>query len=211
MAEHSDLTRAMSDLKEAEVNALVKQKLEAGVPATEILAACREGLADLGRRFEQGEYYIPELMYGGVIMKKVMEDLSPLLKETATPQAAAATAVIGTVRRDIHDIGKDIVVLMLRGAGLNVVDLGVDVPPDKFVESVRESDANLVGMSVFLTSCCKSIAETVDAIKEAGLREKVSIMIGGAAASDMVRERTGCDFYGETAVDAVAHAAKVIG
>jgi len=206
MGEIRDLKQAMSDLKEAEVYALVKEKLDAGVPATEILAYCREGLAELGKRFGQGECYIPELMYGGVIMKKVVDDLSPMLKESQVSDTKAATAVIGTVHRDIHDIGKDIVVLMLRGSGFNVVDLGVDVPPQKFVEAVKESDASVVGMSVFLTTCCKFIAETVDAIKEENLRDKVSIMIGGAAASDMVSERTGCDYYGETAVDAVTHA-----
>jgi methylmalonyl-CoA mutase cobalamin-binding domain/chain len=209
MGGQSDLTQVMSDLKEAEVHALIKEKLEAGVPATEILAQCREGLAELGRRFEQGECYIPELMYGGVIMKKVVDDLSPTLKEFQVSDTKAATAVIGTVHRDIHDIGKDIVVLMLRGSGFNVIDLGVDVPPQKFVQAVKESDARMVGMSVFLTTCCKFIVETVEAIKEAGVRDKVSIMIGGAAASDMVSERTGCDFYGETAVDAVTHASAV--
>ncbi len=208
MAEQGDLAKAMSDLKETDVHALVKEKMDGGVPAAEILAQCREGLAQLGKRFEEGDCYIPELMYGGQIMKKVMEALGPALTESATPEAKAATVVIGTVRNDIHDIGKDIVVLMLQGSGLNVVDLGVNVAPEKFVEAVRENDAGLVGMSVFLTSCCKSIAETVEAIKNAALRDKVSIMIGGAAASDMVSERTGCDYYGETAVDAVAFATK---
>jgi methylmalonyl-CoA mutase cobalamin-binding domain/chain len=209
MSEQGNLAKAMSDLKEAEVIALVKRRLDENAPVTEILAECREGLANLGKRFEAGEYYIPELMYGGEVMKRVMKDLEPLLKESPETAAEAATAVIGTVRRDIHDIGKDIVVLMLQGSGLNVVDLGVDVPPEKFVETIREKDASLVGMSVFLTSCCQSIGETVSLIKEAGLRDRVSIMIGGAAASNMVAERTGCDFYGETAVDAVAHASAV--
>jgi methylmalonyl-CoA mutase cobalamin-binding domain/chain len=209
MGEFSNLTQAMSDLKETEVHSLIKEKLEAGVAATEILAQCREGLAELGRRFEQGQCYIPELMYGGVIMKKVVDDLSPMLKQSETPEAKAATVVVGTVHHDIHDIGKDIVVLMLRGSGFNVIDLGVDVPPRRFVQAVKESDASVVGMSVFLTTCCKFIEETVDAIKKENLRDRVSIMIGGAAASDMVSERTGCDYYGETAVDAVTHASAV--
>lgn len=209
MADLRDLKEAMSDLKEAQVYALVKEKLGAGVSATEILAQCREGLAELGKRFEKAECYIPELMYGGVIMKKVVGDLSPMLEETESHETKAATVVMGTVHRDIHDIGKDIVVLMLRGSGFNVIDLGVDVSPQKFVQAVKENDASVVGMSVFLTTCCKFISETVDAIKEARLRNKVSIMIGGAAASDMVSERTGCDFYGETAVNAVAYATKV--
>ena len=208
MVEQGDLAKAMSDLKEADVHALVKQKLSEGVSAADIVAQCRDGLAELGQRFERGDYYIPELMYGGEIMKKVMKELGPALKESASPGAKAATVVMGTVRHDIHDIGKDIVVLMLQGSGLNVVDLGVNVAPEKFVAAVRENGASVVGMSVFLTSCCKSIGETVEAIRNAALRDKVSIMIGGAAASDMVSERTGCDFYGQTAVDAVSFAAK---
>lgn len=208
MAEQGDLAKAMGDLKEQDVHALVKQMLDRGVPAAEILVQCREGLARLGKRFEAGDCYIPELMYGGEIMKKVMELLDPALKESATPEAKAATVVMGTVRHDIHDIGKDIVVLMLQGSGFDVVDLGVNVPPDRFVQAVEENSAALVGMSVFLTSCFKSIEDTVDAIKRANLRDRVSIMIGGAAASNMVSEKTGCDYYGETAVDAVTYATK---
>ena len=209
MDEQGDLAQAMANLKEAEVHALVKQKLAADVPAPEILAQCREGLAEVGRRFEKAEYYIPELMYAGVVMKKVVEELGPMLEESPSSDGDAGTVVIGTVSRDIHDIGKDIVVLMLRGSGFRVIDLGVNVPPQKFVEAIKESNAAVVGMSVFLTSCCKFITETVEAIRNAGLREKVSVMIGGAAASDMVSERIGCDYYGETAVDAVSHASTV--
>ncbi len=209
MSEKSDLAQAVSDLKEAEVHALVRQKLDAGVPATEILAECREGLSDLGRRFQEGECYIPELMYGGAIMKKVVDDMSPMLKESLVFEGKAGTVVMGTVRRDIHDIGKDIVVLMLRGSGFQVIDLGVDVPAETFVQAIKENDAAVVGMSVFLTSCWRSIEETVQAIKKVELRDKVSVMIGGAAASHLVAERTGCDYYGETAVDAVSHATKV--
>jgi len=209
MGGRSDLAQAMSNLKEAEVQALVKRKLQAGVPAAEILAQCREGLAELGRRFQEGEYYIPELVYGGEIMKKLMRDLGPSLKELPTARAEAETVVIGTVRRDIHDIGKDIVALMLRGSGFRVIDLGVDVPAERFVEAIRKGNASVAGMSVFLTSCCRSIEETVEAIRGAGLREKVSVMIGGAAASDMVAEKTGCDYYGETAVDAVNYVSAV--
>lgn len=209
MDKEGDLAQAMANLKEAEVHALVKQKLAGDVPATEILAQCREGLAEVGRRFEVGECYIPELMYAGIVMKKVVEGLEPMLEKSPDSEGEAGTVVIGTVRSDIHDIGKDIVVLMLRGSGFRVIDLGVNVPPEKFVEAIKEGNAAVIGMSVFLTSCCKFITETVEAIRKAGLREKVSVMIGGAAASDMVSERTGCDYYGETAVDAVSHATTV--
>lgn len=206
MAELSDLAQAISDIKEPEVLKLVNDKRVAGIPAQAILAECRAGMTIVGKRFEEGKYFIPELIFAGTIMKQVMNDLLPLLKDEQEETTEAATVVIGTVRDDIHDIGKDIVTMMLQGTGFRVVDLGVNVTPEKFAEATKENGARVVGMSVFLTSCCRFISETVEALKRAGLRDKVSIMIGGAAASDMVAERTGCDAYGETAVDAVNHA-----
>jgi len=204
MAEQGALTEALSALKEDDVKALIKEQIDAGVPATEILAQCQAGLAEVGKRFETGEYFISELMYAGEIMKDIMADLEPLLKDLPEVRGKAGTVVLGTVRGDIHDIGKDVVALMLRGAGFDVVDLGVDVQPQAFVEAVEENDAFAVGMSVFLTTCCKALDETVEALKKAKLRDRVSIIIGGAAASDLVAERTSCDSYGATAVDAVA-------
>lgn len=210
MGEQSELAGAISALKEDEVLKLVTQKLEAGEAAAALLAQCREGMTAVGKRFEEGKYFIPELIFAGSIMKKVMTDLLPRLKESREAESETATVVIGTVRDDIHDIGKDIVTMMLQGTGFRVVDLGVNVPPEKFVEAAKENDAAVVGMSVFMTSCCRFITETVEALEQAGLRNRVSVMIGGAAASDMVAERTGCDYYGETAVDGVNHAVAAV-
>ena len=206
MGELSELAQAICDMKEPETMALVDEALKSGMDAPDILAACREGMAIVGKRFEEGKYFIPELIFAGMIMQGVMKKLQPHLKEKEESIAGKATVVIGTVRDDIHDIGKDIVTMMLRGTGFHVVDLGVNVTPKAFVEAVQANNAAVVGMSVFLTSCCRHVSETVNALKEAGLREKVSVMIGGAAASDMVAERTGCDAFGATAVDAVSHA-----
>jgi methylmalonyl-CoA mutase cobalamin-binding domain/chain len=119
--------------------------------------------------------------------------------------------VMGTVQHDVHDIGKDIVTMMLRGVGFQVIDLGVDVPPEKFVEAVRGHQPCVVGMSVLLTTCYKSVGATVEAIRQAGLGDQVSLMVGGAAASELLREKAGCDFYGKTAVDGVQFAAKLAG
>ena len=207
MTQLSELAQTLVDLQEAEVKRIVKEKLEGGEPAQAILAECRQGMSEVGKRFEEGIYFIPELLFAGSIMKQVMTELTPLLKEAQEAESAkTATVVIGTVRDDIHDIGKDIVTMMLQGTGFDVIDLGVNVAPEKFVETVQERNACIVGMSVFLTSCCRHVADTVEALKNAGLREKVNVMVGGAAASDMVAERTGCDFYGQTAVDATNHA-----
>jgi len=211
MAEQGELTKALSALKEDAIKAIIKKKLRARVPATEILAECQAGLAEVGARFNKGEYFISELMYAGEIMKDVMRELEPRLKGRRVPKGKGGQVVIGTVRGDIHDIGKDIVVLMLRGAGYEVADLGVDVAPAKFVKAVKDHDAFLVGMSVFLTTCCKAVEETAAALKKAGLRDQVKIVIGGAAASDMVAQRTGCDAFGATAVDAVTIARAAAG
>jgi len=184
------IAEALGALKEKEAKDLIREALDAGTPATEILEACRRGLAEVGERFNRGEYFISELMYAGEIMKDISAQLQPLLGAAPEIKGESGNAVVGTVQGDIHDIGKDIVVLMLRGAGYTVTDLG------------------LLGMSVFLTTCCKALEQTVEELKKAGLREKVSVIIGGAAASPMVAERTGCDAYGANAVDAVSLAAE---
>ena len=172
------------------------------VPAEDIMTVCNEGMGELGERFDQGEAFIPDLMLGGFIMKKIMDKLNPLFSpETSDKQGK--TFVIGTVRHDVHDIGKDITAMVLRGNGFNVIDLGVDVPPERFVEAIREHKPKFVGMSLLLTTCYKSVTETMKAINEAGLRDAVKICVGGAAASVLVAERCGLDYYAETAVDGV--------
>ena len=205
-----DLVRAISSLNEKEVDTLVAQMISTEVPALDILAQCHKGMAEVGERFAKGECFIPELMLAGKIMETVMGDLEPLLKGSAEKRETLGTVVMGTVQNDIHNIGKDIVVMMLRGAGFDVIDLGVSVSPEKYVQAIRDHDPMAIGMSVLLTTCYKAIPVTVDAIKQAGLRDKVSIMLGGAAASQMLAEKTGCDFYGQTAVDAVTHSTELV-
>ncbi len=209
MNAQGNLAQALSDLKEAEVKALVAQMIEDKTPAVEIVDQCREGMGELGKRFEIGKAFIPELILAGRIMENVMEELKPLLKDDSGLESKSGCIVMGTVQNDIHNIGKDIVVMMLRGSGFEVVDLGVNVPPEKFVQAIQDNNPILVGMSVLLTSCYKSITATVEAIKQAGLREKVSIMLGGAAASARLSEMTGCDCYGATSVDAVNYASQL--
>jgi len=210
MAQQESLSQAMADLAEEKAKKLIKEKVEAGVPATQILKECQAGMAEIGKRYEEGEYFVSELMYAGEIMKDIMADLGPMLGGEPESEASLGKVVLGTVKGDIHDLGKDVVALMLRGAGFEVIDLGVDVPPEKFVEAVKENDATIVGMSVFLTMAYESATATVNAIKEAGLRDKVSIMIGGGPVTELVRERTGCDFYGKDAVAGTNYALKVV-
>ena len=173
-----------------------------GVPAEEIVALCNAGMGLLGERFDQGEAFIPDLMLGGMIMKKVMEKLAPTLSSQPSGKQGK-TFVIGTVQYDVHDIGKDIAAMVLRGNGFNVIDLGVDVSPARFVEAIREHKPAFVGMSLLLTTCYRSVTETMKAIGEANLRDSVKICVGGAAASALVAERCGLDYYAATAVEGV--------
>lgn len=210
MTEELGLAEALAACQEDRVKQLIREKLDANVPPADIVAQCNEGMATLGERFADGDCFIPDLMMGGMIMKNVTAQLGPLLETTDDIQLAG-TVVIGTVQHDVHDIGKDIIVMMLRGVGLRVVDLGVDVPPQKFVNAIREHSPQVVGLSILLTTCYESVRATVDAIGDAGCRKGLSIMVGGAAASQMLCEHAGCDFYGKTAVDGMKYASELVG
>jgi len=210
MSSSTTLAEALANCQAEAALEMVRSQLAAGTPASQIVAECNRGMSLLGERFAKGECFIPELMFGGMIMKQVLAELGPhLAQEQQGP--SVGKAVIGTVQHDVHDIGKDILIMMLRGVGFEVVDLGVDVPPEKFVEAVRQHQPQVVGMSILLTTCFKSVASTVEALRAAGLRDQVKIMLGGAAASEMLRENAGCDFYGKTAVDGMKYACQLVG
>lgn len=214
MTEDISLADALSQCQEDKVKQLVQEKIDAGVPATKILAQCNQGMVELGNRFGRDECFIPDLMIGGMIMKGLMERLGPMLESgDSSPAEAQAKpkAVIGTVQYDVHDIGKDILIMMLRGVGFDVLDLGIDVSPEKFVQGIRRHQPSVVGLSLLLTTAFKSVIATVEAIREAGLRQGISIMVGGAAASDLLSQNAGCDYYGKTAVDGLHHACQVAG
>ena len=194
------LPEALCECREEDVLRLVREKLDNCVTPEAIVAECNEGMTTLGERFDQGEVFIPDLMFAGMIMKKVTGELAPLMKDQ--PDAGdKKKLLIGTVQHDVHDIGKDITAMVFKSGGYQVIDLGVNVAPEKFVEAIREHKPQFLGMSLLLTTCYKSIMDTIDAIKSAGLRDSVQILVGGAAASEMMAERSGCDFYGKTAVD----------
>jgi 5-methyltetrahydrofolate--homocysteine methyltransferase len=210
MSQSTNLFDAVSHAREDEVMALVGQQLAAGVPAADVLAECNRGMVELGNRFSTGDCYLPDLMFAGMIMKGVMAELGPRLIKTSAGRSRG-TIVMGSVQHDVHDIGKDIVITMLRGVGFEVVDLGVDVPAEKFVQAIVAHKPQVVGMSVLLTTCFKSVIAAVEAIRQAGVRQNVAIMVGGAAASDLLSKNAGCDFYGRSAVDGVKFADSVVG
>ncbi|APC08485.1 cobalamin B12-binding domain-containing protein [Neomoorella thermoacetica] len=201
------LSKAMAELEEEQVLAQVKERLGGGVAPLEIVKTLQEGMVEVGNRFQSGEYFLSELIMAGEIMKGAMDILEPHLGGESGEHKG--TIVIGTVKGDIHDLGKNIVIMLLKGAGYKVVDLGVDVPKEKFVEALQETKAPLVGMSVLLTSCQEAMKETIEAIRGAGLDTKV--VIGGNYIDETVKNYVGADYYATTATDGVKVAAEVFG
>jgi methanogenic corrinoid protein MtbC1 len=204
------LVKLLSDLKEPEALQFVEKALAEGVDPVTLLDEAREGMAIVGQRFASEEYFIPDLIFSGEILKGIVKMLEPHLKK-GNEQKRLGKAVVGTVAGDIHDIGKDLVVFMLDVSGFEVLDLGIDVPAQKFVDAIKESGSSIVGLSGFLTLAFDSMKETIDAIKKAGLRDKVKIMIGGGQIDEQVRRFTGADAYGKDAIEAVALARRWIG
>ena len=202
-----DLSKALADLKEDEAVAIVKEKLNAGADPMGILKDAGKGMETVGARFSKGEYFIPDLVYSGEILKRINELVKPKLSGGAAAKTGGKV-IIGTVAGDIHDIGKDIVVFMLDVSGFEVFDLGVDVPVQKIVDKIKETGSTVVGLSGFLTLAYDSMKQTIDAIKKAGLREKTKIMIGGGQVTPEIVKYTGADAYGKDAVEGVALARK---
>ena len=205
-----ELVKLLSDLKEPESLAFVKKALSEGVDPMNLLGEAKEAMSIVGQRFASDVYFIPDLVFSGVILKRIVGMLEPHLKEG--PEAKRlGKVIIGTVAGDIHDIGKDLVVFMLDVNGFEVFDLGIDVPIQQFVDTIKETGSKVVGLSGFLTLAFQSMKDTVDAIKVAGLRDKVKIMIGGGQINEDVKSFTGADAYGKDAMAAVQLAKGWIG
>ena len=192
-----------------EVEKGVKQALEEKVPVREILhEGLIAGMNVVGDKFKKNEFYIPEVLIAARAMKAGMELIRPrLIEEKVEP---AGIAAIGTVKGDLHDIGKNLVAMMLEGAGFQVVDLGIDVPPEKFVGSVRESGVQIICMSALLTTTMPSMKATVDALKEAGVTDNVRTLVGGAPVTQAYAEQIGADGYAPDAASAADRAKELI-
>jgi len=199
----TNLVSLLSDLKEEEALELAQVRLDRGDDPVAILDDAKKGLEIVGKRFEQGTYFIPDLLYSGEILKGISAIVKPSLAGSAGGEKIGKF-ILGTVAGDIHDIGKDIVRFMLDINGFEVHDLGVDVPAQRFVEAIRETEAPIVGLSGFLTLAFDSMRETVEAIRLAGLRDKVKILIGGFPVDEEVRAYTGADAFGKDATQAVS-------
>jgi methanogenic corrinoid protein MtbC1 len=205
-----NLVNLLADLKDKEVLELVTQRLNAGEDPLKILEDSRKGMEIVGQRFATNEYFLPELVFSGDLLKRLTELVKPYLKQDVTPKKLGKV-VIGTVAGDIHDIGLNIVDFMLDVNGFEVYNLGVDVPSEAFINKIKETGAPIVGLSGFLTPAFDAMKETVEAIEAAGMRDKVKIMIGGGQLDDGIRKYTKADAYGKDAMVAVALAKGWIG
>jgi len=205
----SDLTSLLADLHENEALKIVKQRSANGEDPLKIMEDARRGMEIVGNRFASGEYFIPELVYSGEILREISDILKPLITQKAEVRRLGEI-IIGTVAGDIHDIGKDIVLFMLDVNGFDVYDLGIDVPVQKFVDKIKETKARMVGLSGFLTLAFDSMKATVEAIKSAYPNDDVRIMIGGGQIDEEIRKYTGADEYGKDAMAAVSIARKWI-
>ena len=191
---------------------LAAQVLEVGiVPLTAIEEALNPGMEIVGDRFESGEYFIPDLMMAAEAMKGAMAVFEPALMARQEQRQVLGTVVIGTVEGDIHEIGKSLVGTMLSAAGFQVHDLGVDVPAGEFVERVQETGANVVGLSALLTTTMRNQEAVIEALKEAGLREQVLVIIGGAPTGPEWAQTIGADAHAENANEAVGVVKQLLG
>lgn len=203
------LAQSVGDLQPDEAARLVQEKLDGGEAPLAVLGELQQGMSIVGDRFEAGEYYLSELIFAGELFKQASAPLQDAIAEAA--ENAHGIIVLGTVKNDIHEFGKNIAGTVLSSNGIKVVDLGVDVDPQAWVDAVNETGATLVGMSALLTTVFDQMKEAVATIERAGLRDKVTILIGGGPMTEEAARYVGADHYCETAQDGVVVAKNVLG
>lgn len=206
----ADIAEALIEGNAPRVKALTEEALTKGISPLEIVnSGLIKGMDVVGEQFRKMEISVPEVLISARAMHTSLEILKPLLSEQKVEPRGIF--MIGTVKGDIHDIGKNLVGMLMEGAGFEVIDLGVDVPPEKFVEAVRNENPDIVGMSALLTITMQEMEEIIEAIEEAELRTEVKIMVGGAPLTQEFADRIGADAYGEDARDAVEKAKTLLG
>lgn len=210
MIELKQIAQNVVQGKAPEVKGLVQKAIDEGQDVKRVLnEGLISGMDIVGERFSRNELYIPEMLIAARAMKSGMEVLRPILIKKDI--MGIGTVVLGTVRGDLHDIGKNLVGMMMEGAGFEVVDLGTDVSPDKFVEVAKEKEADIVGLSTLLTTTMPGMKDVVQALKESDLKEKAKVMIGGAPVTQSYADEIGADGYASDAVSAVDKAKELLG
>jgi corrinoid protein of di/trimethylamine methyltransferase len=204
-----DIQNVISELAGVEnVENIVIKALDSGVNPVDVMDAMSRGLEDVGEKYDRGEYFLSELIMAGIMANGIINILKPHLEKSA--EKPAGKVVIGTVKGDLHDIGKNIVIAMLSSAGFRMVDLGIDVPSEKFVDAVKREKPDIVAMSCLLTIAMDEMRTVIDKLKEANLREDVKVMVGGRPITPQFAEEIGADAYGSNAVEAVKIAKALI-
>ena len=202
MIDLNDISKALQRGKAEKVSELVKQALNEGVTPKNILEeGLIHGMSIIGKQFKKNEVYVPEVLIAARAMHAGMDVLKPKLIESGVKNIGKV--VMGTVQGDLHDIGKNLVEMMLEGAGFEVIDLGTDISTDKFVEAVKEHKPNIIGMSALLTTTMVNMVEVIKALDAEGLRDKVKIMVGGAPVTQNYADQIGADGYSPDASSAV--------
>jgi methanogenic corrinoid protein MtbC1 len=206
------LVEAMANMKEQEVLQIVDELLAQGEDPQEILDLSSEAMQVVGERYQEGSYFLPELIMSGEMLHKIGDILKPkLVAKQGGESKKLGTVVLGTVRGDIHDIGKDIVGFMLEVNGFEVYDLGIDQPEEAFVAAVKDHSPQVLALSGFLSVAFDSMKSTIEQVEAAGLRKDLKVIIGGGQMDDTVRKYTGADAYGDDAMAAVAFAKEAVG
>ena len=204
MVDLNDIAKSLIDMDTPRAKQLTKAAIDANVPATEILdKGLVAAMQVIGEHFEKGEIFLPELLMSGEAAKTALNLLRPLLTKEAGEKRFGGRAAIGTVQGDVHDIGKNIVIMMLEANGWEVTDLGVDVPPEQFCTAVKENDFQVLGLSALLTVTMPAQEQTIQALKAAGLRDKVKVAIGGAPVTQTYADQIGADCYAADAAEVV--------
>lgn len=197
MSHSEEFITALADLEETKVLEIAKRRVETKEDPFKILEDIRRATEIIGKRFEEGRYFVSDLIMAGEILKQLMELIKPLIGERRAE--SKGKVVIGTVEGDVHDIGKNIIIALLEAEGFEVIDLGVDQPADTFVKAIKQHKPQVVGLSGLLTEAIESMKKTIDAIKDAGLRNEVKIIIGGGRTSEEVKNFTGADEWADDA------------
>jgi methanogenic corrinoid protein MtbC1 len=205
------LVEAMANMREDEALKIVDDLLAKGEDPGKILDLASEAMQVVGTRYQEGEYFLPELIMSGEMLRKIGEVLKPKLAAKTTQAKKLGTVVLGTVRGDIHDIGKDIVGFMLEVNGFTVHDLGIDQSEEAFVKAVKDYKPQVLALSGFLSVAFDSMKSTIEEVEKAGLRKDLKVIIGGGQMDDTVRKYTGADAYGDDAMAAVAYAKEAVG
>jgi len=206
-----DFINEIVELNEKNVEELVKERISKNEDPLKIMDDVKKAMKIIGDKFSNKEYFLPELIMSGEILRQIFEELWPKMKEAHSSEKKKGKILLGTVAGDIHDIGKDIVKFMLDVNGFDVLDLGVDVSTEKFIENLKDFKPKVLALSGFLTLAYDSMKDLIDKLKDAGLRENVKIMIGGGTVDERIVGYVGADAYGQSAVDAVNISTKWMG